>query len=86
MSAPPSVGADIATARALAKTRHDMNPQLNYYLAQARTANLIREGQHRRIAGAAPHRKHRPRPTIRRIIDSVTQRRTTSLPTGGTHR
>jgi hypothetical protein len=59
-----------------------MNPQLNYYLARARTADVIREGRHQRIAGAARRRQHRTRPAIRRIIDSVTRARTTSVSTG----
>jgi hypothetical protein len=37
-----------------------MNPHLTYYRAQAHTADLIREAQHQRLAGAQ-RRRHQER-------------------------
>ena len=37
-----------------------MNPHLTYYVAQAHTADLIREAQRQRLAGAAHRQQHKP--------------------------
>ena len=65
-----------------------MNEQLNYYLAQAHTADLIRKAQSLRFAGARGHRQRRPRTAIRRILDSVPRAGTRSVEVhpGPTHR
>jgi hypothetical protein len=63
-----------------------MNEHLNYYLAQAHTADLIRKAQRQRLASAAGRRQRRPRTAIRRIVDNVPRASTTRAPTASTHR
>jgi hypothetical protein len=64
-----------------------MNPHLTYYRAQAHTADLIREAQQQRLAGAARRRHRRPRPVTRRIVDRVTRAGIiTCVPTASTQR
>ncbi|MGZ4343875.1 MAG: hypothetical protein ACXVH3_31700 [Solirubrobacteraceae bacterium] len=63
-----------------------MNPQLSYYIAQAHTADLIRQAQRHRLAGATNRRQRRRRTAIRRIIDGVPRASTTRVPTASVHR
>lgn len=61
-----------------------MNSHLTYFLAQAHTANLIREAERQRLAHATERRPRRSRPAIRRILSSVPRGRTRSTPTAST--
>jgi hypothetical protein len=64
-----------------------MNPQLRYYLAQAQTADLLRQAQgHRqRLAAATDPRSRRPQTAIRRIIDGVRRAGNAKIPTASVH-
>jgi hypothetical protein len=63
-----------------------MNSHLTYYLAQAHTADLIREAERQRLARAPARRPRRPRAAIRRIFGSVLRGGITSVPTASTRR
>jgi hypothetical protein len=63
-----------------------MNPHLTYNLAQAHTADLIREAERQRLAHATARRPPRPRAAIRRILGSVPRGGITSVPTASTRR
>jgi hypothetical protein len=62
-----------------------MNPHLNYYVAEAHTADLLHQAQRHRLAGTTNRRQRRPRTAIRRIIDGV-PRGTTTVPTASVYR
>jgi len=48
-----------------------MHPHLTYYLAQAHTAELIREPERQRLVRVPARRPRRPRAAIRGIFGSV---------------
>lgn len=57
-----------------------MNPQLIFYLAQARTADLLREAQRQFVASSTRDRRRAARTAIRRIAKRVSRAGTTSVP------
>lgn len=63
-----------------------MNPQLSYTSPKAHTADLIRQAQRQRLAGATNRRQRRQRTATRRIIDGVPRASTTRVPTASIDR
>jgi hypothetical protein len=61
-----------------------MNPHVTDHLAQAHTADLVREAERQRLADATERRPRRSRAAIRRILSSVLRGSIRSTPTATT--